>query len=96
MTGIYNSKPSFPCYLCIWDTGVVLRYTVALGDNEQLFLKYLTIKVCMLLSLLTAQRGQTLRALSLGHMQKQAGCYRFVCETIVKTIFKNGSTSAPT
>ena len=90
ITGIYNAKPSTPRYTSIWDTDIVLRYLVSLGQNIDLSLKMLTLKLCMLLSLITAQRGQMLQYLDLDNMQKSTRGYVFVITKLLKQSSRSG------
>ena len=95
ITGIYNAKPSTPRYTSIWDTDIVLRYLVSLGQNIDLSLKTLTLKLCMLLSLITAQRGQTLQYLDLDNMQKSTSGYVFVIAKLLKQSSRSGRHLPP-
>lgn len=58
MKGVFNKRPSICKYVSTWDPEVVLRYISSLGSK--LTLLQLSQKTCMLLLLLTAQRGQTI------------------------------------
>lgn len=55
-----NKNPPKPCYEDTWDVRAVFRLFKGWGNNLQLSLKYLTLKLVMLLLLCTAQRGQTI------------------------------------
>ena len=95
ITGVYNTKPSTPRYTSIWDTDIVLRYLVSLGQNIDLSLKMLTLKLCMLLSLITAQRGQTSQYLDLDNMQKSTSGYVFVITKLLKQSSRSGRHLPP-
>ena len=68
MKGVFEMRPSLPRYKDIWDVSTVLEYLKTLHPPEDLTLKELTLKLTMLLALLSAQRCQTLQALSIGNM----------------------------
>ena len=68
MRGVFETRPSLPRYKDIWDVSTVLEYLKTLHPPEDLTLKELTLKLTMLLALLSAQRCQTLQALSIGNM----------------------------
>ena len=65
MKGVYNKRPSFPRYQLTWDVDVVLAFLCTYSPVYTLTLKKLTLKFVMLLSLLTAQRIQTLEIIDL-------------------------------
>ena len=65
MKGIFERKPSLPKYAFTWDVGQVLRYLKALPVSSELSFKLFTYRLVMLLSLLTAQRGQSIHLLVL-------------------------------
>ena len=50
MKGIFNLKPPRPRYNAEWDVKVVLNYLRSLDTNKDLSLKWLTLKLCMLLA----------------------------------------------
>lgn len=59
MRGIFLLKPSLPRYNFTWDVSIFLHYLQTLS-NDSLTLKQMTLKLCALLSLLTAQRLQSI------------------------------------
>ena len=69
LKGVFELKPSLPCYSRIWDVAAVLQYLKTLGPASELDLKTLTMKTTMLLCLLTRQRCQTLTKLDTNFMQ---------------------------
>ena len=68
LAGAFNIKPTFPKSTISWDTSVVLRHIKGCKQACDLSLKELTLKLTMLLALLTAQRVQTLSLLDVSHM----------------------------
>jgi hypothetical protein len=85
MKGIFNIKPPVPRYDAVWDVRLVLNFLRKLGPNRFLSLKMLTLKLCILLALLTAQRCQTLCKLSLKNMTLSANKACFKVLDLVKT-----------
>ena len=57
LKGIFLNRKPVPKYNCVWDVIKVLRYLKTLALNSKIPLKDLTLKLVMLLSLVTAQRG---------------------------------------
>ena len=63
--GVYEKNPPAPRYQKFWDVGRVFSMFKAWGKNKDLTLKDLTLKLAMLLLLVSSQRGQTILALNL-------------------------------
>lgn len=63
LRGVFNLRPSLPRYSTIWDTTVVLDKLRELSPANSLSLKTLTLKLVLLLALVTHQRVQTLHLL---------------------------------
>ena len=63
--GVYERNPPRPRYSSFWDVRTVFNMFITWGKNRKLTLKRLTFKLVLLLLLVTAQRGQTILALSL-------------------------------
>ena len=83
--GIFECRPSLPRYQETWDVTVVLDYLAKLGPPEKLSLKNLTLKVVMLMELLSGQRRQTLHKLSIDCMQISSDkCVVFI-NSLLKT-----------
>jgi len=57
LKGVFNRNPPKPRYLKTWDVDTVLNYIVTLGDNSELGLKSLSLKLVMLLALASTLRG---------------------------------------
>ncbi len=70
MKGIFELRPALPKYSQIWDVSEVLEYLKSLVIPTALSLKQLTLKLTMLLCLLTGQRCQTVHSIDINHMQK--------------------------
>jgi len=60
LRGVFNLRPPVPRYKKVWDVAIVLRFLRTLSPVASLSLKNLSLKLVMLLSLVTAQRGQNL------------------------------------
>ena len=83
--GIFECRPSLPRYQETWDVTVVLDYLAKLGPPEKLSLKNLTLKVVMLMALLSGQRRQTLHTLSIDRMQISSDKCVFFINSLLKT-----------
>ena len=60
LKGAYERNPPKPKYTQFWDVNKVFDLFKSWGPNAQLSLKLLTLKLAMLLLLVTSQRGQTI------------------------------------
>lgn len=85
MKGVFNSRPSLPRYAAIWDPDIVLQYLRKLRPCRRLPLKLLTMKVVVLLALLTVQRVQTLHLIRLENISITADRVQIVIDDKVKT-----------
>ena len=85
LKGVFNARPSLPRYKHVWDVAVVLKYLQSLDPPETLSLKDLTLKVTMLLALLSSQRCQTLQCLNISHMMLSADKCTFQIKDLLKT-----------
>ena len=68
MKGIFNLRPVKPRYTQVWDPEVVLNFLKGWSPATSLSLKRLSMKVSMLILLVTGRRGQILPALNVDHM----------------------------
>ena len=68
MKGVFQVKPSLPRYTITWDPGLLLRFLRSHSPNGNLDLKMLTFKTVTLLTLLSAQRMQTVHLLDIRNM----------------------------
>lgn len=83
MKGVYNQKPSLPRYKTVWDVSEVLDCLQKI-DIDSITMKMLTLKTVMLLALLSGQRVQTLRALSVNKLKLTESSAEFHIETLLK------------
>ena len=65
LKGVFTLKPPAPRYDYIWDVRVVLDLLRKWSPATNLSLKLLTLKLVMLVALVTAQRSQTIHKLKL-------------------------------
>ena len=84
MRGVFNKRPPKPRYQEIWDVKPVLNYLRTQSPVKFLHLKELTLKLCCLLALLTAQRSQTLSLLSLDNMKRKGNIIVFIVNDLLK------------
>ena len=68
LKGVFNLRAPVPRYKEVWDVSIVLRFLKTLSPVSSLSLKNLSHKLVMLLSLVTAQRGQTLHLVDINLM----------------------------
>lgn len=68
LKGIFNTHPPLPRYTEIWNVSLVLDYIRGLPPVEELDLKMLSLKLCFLVAITSAQRLQTLQLLQLDQL----------------------------
>ena len=68
LKGVFESRPTVSRYTETWHVGTVLRHLKAIPTTKDVPLKDLTFKTVMLMSLVSAQRGQTIHILNLENM----------------------------
>lgn len=86
MRGVFQQRPSLPRYTEIWDVNIVLSYLRKLSPVESLSLKDLTLKLTMLLTLLSGQRVQTIHLLDLSSMTiNNSSCTFVITEKVKQT-----------
>ena len=78
MKGVFNLHPPRPRYSEMWDASLVLNYLRRISPAEKTSLKELTLKLCMLIALVSAQRQQTIHLLRTDKMKHKSNsviCY---------------------
>lgn len=84
MKGVFNKRPPRPRYEEIWDVKPVLDYLRSLSPVKFISLKQLTLKLCCLLALVSAQRAQTLAMLSLKNTEIKGSKVMLVIPGLIK------------
>lgn len=84
LKGVFNSCPPKPRYKYIWDVGVVLDYIRGIPPVQELDLKQLSLKLCFLIAVTTAQRIQTLDLLQVDQLNFQDDSASFMIFKLVK------------
>lgn len=84
MKAVYIIRPTKPRYEYIWDVADVLKYLKLLSPVRKLSLKDLSLKLIMLLALLTAGRCQSLVKLNLIHMKEGKSSVTFTILDVIK------------
>lgn len=84
MKGVFQLKPPLPRYQKIWDAQVVLKFLRQMSPAQKLSLKDLSMKTCMLLALVSAQRQQTLHKLDVKDMDIKTNAINFRVNTLLK------------
>ena len=90
MSGVFNRKQTFPRYVETWDPQIVLNHLKGYPDIKEMTLKQLTLKMTMIMALITAQRTQTLKLLSIEDMQVKPGEYSFRITSLLKQTSASG------
>ena len=85
MSGIFNKRPPQPKYPFVWDVETVLDFLRKLPGNDLLSDKLLTLKVLMLLSLLSISRVSEITNLRVDYLTKHSSVYTFAIIHLTKT-----------
>ena len=83
--GVYNLRTPAPKYSYIWDVSVALEFFKHLPENNLLSLKLLSLKLVMLVALVSGQRVQTLSQLDLSFAYSVYHSIVFVILDMTKT-----------
>ena len=84
MKEIYKSSPATPRYQSTWNVQPVLTYPSFFSPDEKLDLKSLTLKLVMLIALVSAQRGQSLHILDIQCMKEAPNQFEFLLTEHIK------------
>ena len=83
--GVFENRPALPKYTDTWDVNTVLEYLERFVPLEKLTLKELTLKTCMLLALVTGQRGHALYSLKLTDVKMYSKKCVLLFSSLLKT-----------
>lgn len=93
MKGVLELNPPASRYSCIWDVSVVLKFLKTWHPLSSLNLKQLSLKLTVLVALVTAQRAQTIHLLNLDSLVKDGKDFVFLIKGPIKqSTCKNWST----
>ena len=84
MRGLFNTKPPVPRYADIWDPQTVLTFLKRWSPAHTLTMKQLTLKVLLLMLLVSGQRLQTLYYLDLKCMKQSSSSFSFIVSDLLK------------
>ena len=84
MKGVFKGSPPTSRYQSTWDVKPVLTYLSSLHPVEKLELKTLTLKLIMLIALVSGQRGQTLHILDIAYMKEAPDVVEFLLSEHIK------------
>lgn len=80
----HEQRPPQPRYLDFWSVDLVLLWLETLGHNSKMSLKLLSLKVTLLLLLVSSQRGQTILNLHTDRMNCKKESITFRMKTLLK------------
>ena len=83
--GLFNKMPPRPKYPFIWDVETVLDFQKKLPGNDLLSEKLLTLKVSILLALLSASRVSEITYLRVDYSTKHSSFYTIAILHLTKT-----------
>ena len=85
MKSVFLQNKPLPKYDCTWDVAVVLKYLETLHPHSDITLKNLTLKLVMIILLVSGQRGQTVHLMDLSSMEMADNTCRFHVTEHIKT-----------
>lgn len=85
LKGMFHVRPPEPRYSFTWDVNVLLTFLESWFPLSALELKQVTLKTAALMALVSAQRSQTLSALSIDLMNSTATGTQFVVNSLLKS-----------
>ena len=85
LKGTFTTRPALPKYKEVWDVSKVLEHLKTLHPSKGLSLKLLSLKVVMLMALLSGQRCQTLHALNTSNMKVYDNKIVFIVSDLLKS-----------
>ena len=77
MKSVFLQNKPLSKYDCTWDVAVVLKYLETLYPHSDITLKNLTLKLVMIILLVSGQRGQTVHLMDLSSMEMADNTCRF-------------------
>ena len=83
--GMFHVRSPEPRYSFTWDVNILLRFLETWSPLSALELKQLTLKTAALVALVSAQRTQTLAALSIDLMNSSENSSQFMVSSLLKT-----------
>ncbi len=84
LKGVFELRPTLPRYTEIWNVDTVLRYLTTLKPALEMTMKELSLRLTMLLCLLTAQRCQTVHQFDINFIQEFESKYRITAQQKLK------------
>ena len=84
MRGAYKLRPSEHKYCKTWDDSNVLGYLRKLSPIKFISLKDLTLKLVMLIAIITASRVKSLHLLTLNGLEKNFHSYTIFFDGLLK------------
>jgi hypothetical protein len=85
MRAIFNLRVPQPRYECTWDVDRVLDTMLSWGKSSDLSSKMLSLKITMLLALVTAGRGSEIQAIDVHYMRQETDSVTFKLPKPTKT-----------
>lgn len=85
MKGVFNKRPPLPKYSETWEVKKVLETIKTFGDNSEMDMKHLTLKLAMLMALSSAGRSSELISLSVQYMTDNVDHISFQMHKVYKT-----------
>jgi len=87
MSGAFNKKLTFPRYVETWNPQIVLSHLKAYPAIKEMSPRKVTLKLTIIMTLVTAQKAQTLKLLSINDMPIK---YIFQITSLLKQSSANG------
>ena len=85
LKGTFTTRPALPKYKEVWDVNTVIKHLKTLYPAKTLSLKLLSLKIVMLMAILSGQRRQTIHALTTRDMKVSNSKVIFIVNDLLKT-----------
>lgn len=85
MKGVFNLRPPQPRYNCTWDVKVVLDYLRTLVPNDSISFENLTLKLVMLIALISGRRSHTIAHIITQDSTVSNSSVSFYIKQLIKT-----------
>ena len=85
LKGTFTTRPALPKYKEVWDVNTILEHLKPLHPSETLSLRLSSLKIVMLMAILSGQSCQTIHALAIKDMKASNNKVMFIVNDLLKT-----------
>lgn len=85
MKGVFHNRPALPKYNVTWDVDDVVKFLASWPDIQLLTLRQLTLRLAMLLCLVSGQRGEAIHKMKVSDIKFVENMCTITFSSILKT-----------